>query len=219
MLTNEQKNRLKVFISSPDYQIVIKVSEMLKEDIRKEYAIKDTEWETLRNAVHKEGKLEGINKLLQELFTNAKQMLDEHEKFTLQDLDKKNKFYMEVNWKPDDKSTNQCKVVKFTFPDGKTSYIKKEHLLAVLFALGHPSEQRKMIPTTLTKVRHWKSNLFLRMTKDVKRGDIVKTQVDITLPAVSEEVIGEFAKNTLRTGKLPKIDKEVAPNLSALINK
>lgn len=146
-------------------------------------------------------------------------MLDEHEKFEMKDESGTNHFFMEVNWNPENKNINQCKIIKFTFPGGKTAFIKKEHLHALLFALGTPDEQQKMIPVKLTQVRHWISDLYLTMTKDVKRGDIVKTKVDITLPSVSEEVIGEFAKGMIKSGKLPKIDKEVAPNLSALTRK
>ena len=52
-------------------------------------------------------------------------MLDDYQKFKLIDKAKKNDFIMEVNWNPKDEATNECKVIKFTFPDGKTIFAKK----------------------------------------------------------------------------------------------
>ena len=143
-------------------------------------------------------------------------MIEEHEKFKIQDDNGDNHFFMEVNWNPDNKLTNECKVIKFTFPDGKKAFVKKEQLHAVLFAMGTPAEQQKMIPVKLTQVRHWKSDIYILMQKDMKKGQVLKAPVDITLPSVSEEVIGGFAKDMIKSGKLPKIDKECAPNMAAL---
>ena len=72
MLTKEEKNRIKVFVTSPDYQIFQKVANLLITQIRSESSMKDTEWETLKNTIMKEGQVTGIQRFLTEIFANVK---------------------------------------------------------------------------------------------------------------------------------------------------
>ena len=68
-------------------------------------------------------------------------MLTSHEKFRILDESDKNHFFAEVNWNPDDEVTNDCKIFKFTFPDGKEAFVQRKYLLEILFACGKPEDQ------------------------------------------------------------------------------
>jgi len=139
-------------------------------------------------------------------------MLEEYQKFKMLDLSGKgNHFFIEVNWNPEDEKTNQCKVLKVTFPNGDTAFIKKELLLSLLWVIGKRSEQRKMIPQKITKVRHYITTLWVQIKQDMKKGDILKIPVNISLPAVSEEVIAELKKDA----KKLKVERD--PNQSQII--
>jgi len=132
-------------------------------------------------------------------------MLEEYQKFRLRDLNAARKdFFVEVNWDEKNESINECKVLKFTFPNGETALVKKEELLGLLFIIGRPEEQRKMIPQKITKVRHYRTTLWVQVKKDMRAGDIIKVPVDITLPAVSEEVIAELKKKPNKSLKVEK---------------
>lgn len=144
-------------------------------------------------------------------------MLEEYQKFKILDKNGKNDFYVEVNWRPDDPNINQCKVLKFIFPGKKgekprEAYVDKKMLLSLLWIIGSRSEQRKMIPQKITVVRHYRTNLYIRVNQDLKAGDILKVPVCISLPAVSEEIIGEIERReNLR--KALKRDIEKTPKL------
>lgn len=120
-------------------------------------------------------------------------MISEYTKLKLIDKAKKNDFIMEVNWE-DNEKTNECKVIKFTFPDGKKAFIDKENLYSLLFIMGTRQEQTKLVPQTITQVRHYKTTMYVQLTKDTKKGEILKVPVDISLPSVSEEVVAELKK-------------------------
>ena len=124
-------------------------------------------------------------------------MIETHEKFEIFDEMKGrgHNFFMEVNWLGEkDEETNNCKLIKFVFPDGKESLIKKEHLNAVLFALGSREEQMKMIPQVIRKVKHYETVLGIVAKKDIKKGELINCAVSISLPAMEEEAISEVKK-------------------------
>ena len=106
----------------------------------------------------------------------------------------KNDFFLEVNWNPDDETTNECKVLKITFPDKSVAYIKKEHLNAVLFAIGTEVEQRQMIPQKLVKTRWYETVLSVKATKDIRRGENITFPVKLSLPDQTDEIIGNIKK-------------------------
>ena len=121
-------------------------------------------------------------------------MIDYYEKFRLVDKNGKNDLIAEVNWNTKNKDLNECKVVKFIL-GGKTAYISKEMLNTMLFVIGSRKEQRKMIPQVLTRVRHLNKTMWVMLKSDAKKGDIIKVPVNITVPAVSEEVISEIGRD------------------------
>jgi len=134
-------------------------------------------------------------------------MITTYEKFRIPDQGGKNDLIFEVNWNENDEDTNECKVLKISYPDGKKAYIKKEHLYSMLFAIGAKREQSKMIPQKITSVRHYKTTVYIQLRQDARKGDIIKVPVTITLPAVEEEIIGELAKSRVTQQKVEQKTK------------
>ncbi len=121
-------------------------------------------------------------------------MIEGHEKFRLQDKDGKYDLFAEVNWK-DDPKIKECKVIKFEL-DGKTAYINRDNLLAMLFAIGRPEDQRKMIPQKQTKVKWYETVVGVKATKDIHKGETITFPLKISLPAEEKEIIGEVKKKS-----------------------
>jgi len=137
-------------------------------------------------------------------------MLKTPEIFRIPQLNPGKNIEIEVNWNPDDEKTNECKVLKFKYPDGSISYVKKDHFYGLLFTIGSKEQQRKMIPQRLSEVRHYNTDLYLQMRKDCKKGDIIKVPVNLSLPSVEEEVIGEVSRRK-------SVQEKVKKNTSGLI--
>ena len=132
-------------------------------------------------------------------------MLKHHEKFRLVDLNGKPAATVDVNWNPEDKKTNECKVLKFTYPDGTTSHVERKLLNELLFAIGKPEDQRKLIPQVNRKVRWYETTLGVKATKDIRKGETITFPIKITLPSIEEEVIGEIEKKyNIPKGRLEK---------------
>lgn len=143
-------------------------------------------------------------------------MIKERETFKIPQLNPGKDIEIDVNWQPDDEKTNECKVLRFRYPDGTTSYVKKDLFYGLLFAIGSKEQQRKMIPQKLSSVRHYKTDMYLQMRKDCKKGDIVKVPVDISLPSIDEEIIGTGYSNASDTN--PNVLKKVEANVQQTIN-
>ena len=122
-------------------------------------------------------------------------MIKTYEKFRIVDLAGKPAVEIEVNWELNNTEMNECKVLKFNYPDGTVSYVKRELLNQLLFAIGTPEEQRKLIPQKLTKVRWYETILGVKATKDIRKGEMINFPIKISLPPIEEEVISELAKS------------------------
>lgn len=135
-------------------------------------------------------------------------MLKQHEKFRLIDQAGKQDFYCEVNWRENDEETNECKIFKFTFPDGTECHVERKHLLEILFACGKEEDQRNMIPQTLETIHHYKTVLGIKATKDVHKGEMINFPIELSVPcgALRQDVIGslpkEYKKGKLGNGSL-----------------
>lgn len=110
-------------------------------------------------------------------------MLKDYNKFRIVDENKSKDFFAEVNWNRKDKSSNECKLVKFTFPNGDEALVKKELLISMLFSMGNPEEQRGMIPVKVQPV-HWRTvQVSMKATKDIREGeDIVMNPIRVSIP-------------------------------------
>lgn len=129
-------------------------------------------------------------------------MIDGHEKFRLKDMSGKNDLLIEVNWNPDNPEQNECKVLKFTYPDGKTAVVKKEYLMSVLFAIGNEAEQKKMIPQRVSRSRWYETIISVKATKDIRKGESMTFPLKITLPSEEEEIVGSLSKDVLEGRKI-----------------
>lgn len=131
-------------------------------------------------------------------------MIDRHLKFKLPDENKEKEFTMEVNWDLKDSKTNECKIVKFTFPNGDVAMVKKEYLHAALFAIGKREEQMKMIPQKDISVKWYETVIGIKATKDIHKGEMINIPIKLSLPTREEEAIAELKadyeqKQILRT--------------------
>lgn len=114
-------------------------------------------------------------------------MIKGYEKLRIPDLNKTNDFFIEVNWVKEPKIQG-CKILRVTFPNGEEAYVKKDHFYAILFAIGNESEQRKMIPQTVQKVKWFESVLSVKAKKDIRKGENITFPIKLSIP-MSQEVI------------------------------
>lgn len=119
-----------------------------------------------------------------------------NEKFQIPDVAKLHDFFAEVNWNPKDEETNACKVIRFTFPDGTEALVKREHLHAILFAIGSEEEQRNLIPQVSKKVRWYETVLSVKASKDIRKGEEITFPVKLSLPDMYEEKVGGMPKES-----------------------
>ena len=117
-------------------------------------------------------------------------MVETNEKWRLLDKNGGKEVLVEVNWNPEDPKTNKCQVFKFIFPDRTTSFVEKKHLLEMFFSAGTEEEQRKLVPTTLTKMRWYETVLSVTAKKDIHKGEQVVFPVKLSLPMDTKEVLG-----------------------------
>ncbi len=127
-------------------------------------------------------------------------MITHYEKFRLIDENKENEFTAEVNWNPKDKDSNESKLVKFTFPDGRTAIIKREHLLGMLFAISAEDEQRKMIPQKITRVRNYETVLGIKASKDIYKDEMINVRVKIPINLGEDEIISDINSTLKKQG-------------------
>ena len=137
-------------------------------------------------------------------------MISSFEKFTLHDEAKENDFYAEVNWDAHDRTSNHSQLVRFTFPDGKTALVKRELLNTLLFVIGKPEDQRKMIPQKLQPVHHFEQKLEVTVKQDIPKGGTIVFKHNGSIPCLlTKEFIGdaEFNKEVQKEMAKKKTNK------------
>jgi len=118
-------------------------------------------------------------------------MLTEYQKFQLPDQSNENNITAEVNYS-EDPDVNECKIIRFTLPDGKKMYVKREHLNQILFAIGKAEDQRKMIPQKIRTVHWFETVLGVKATKDIRKGEMINFPIKASVPCTYvKELIGE----------------------------
>lgn len=123
-------------------------------------------------------------------------MITDSEKFRIPDENKQHDFYAEVNWDKKNALTNECKIVRFTFPNGSEALVKKEYLHAILFAIGNEAEQQKLTPQITRTSRWYESTISVKATKDIKKGEEITFPLKLSLPTLEEERIGSPPKES-----------------------
>ena len=131
-------------------------------------------------------------------------MITSHEKFNI--IDPKlgsQDFFWEVNWNPNDEATNECKVIRMTLPDKSIVFVSRKVLLEILFAIGKPEDQQKMIPQTLETIHHYKTVLGIKASKDIGKGEMINFPIELSVPcaALNQDVIGGVPKGAKLMGK------------------
>lgn len=124
-------------------------------------------------------------------------MLTEHEKFNVIDPNMASTgMFWEVNWNPKDDTTNQCKVIKMTLPDESTIFVERKILLEILFAIGKPEDQQKMIPQTMETIHHYRTVLGVKAKNDIAKGEMINFPIELSVPcsALNQDVIGGIPK-------------------------
>ena len=128
-------------------------------------------------------------------------MITEPEQFRVTDLSGKNALVIDVNFKPDDESMNECKVLRVTIGD-KESFIAVGDLRAVLFAISAPEQQRKMLPLNMVTQRRYNTMLGVKAERNIKKGEMINFKVDIPLPPMEQEIMNEAARQIKKGLKL-----------------
>ena len=119
-------------------------------------------------------------------------MIKHYEKFRIPDQNKLHDWFMEVNWNEKDKKTNECKIIRVTFPNGKQAFIKKEHFLSVLFTFGDQEQQMKMVPQKLSRTRWYETVVSVKAKRDIKKGEDLTFPIKLSMPSEEEEIIGSL---------------------------
>lgn len=128
-------------------------------------------------------------------------MLVGYEKLRIPDETKKHELLLEVNWNPYDETSKDGKLIRITM-GGKSAIIKREHLNAVLFAIGTAEDQRKMIPQVQRTSRWYETVVSVKATKNIAKGEEITFPIKLTLPTIEKEIIAEAKRDLLETGKL-----------------
>lgn len=118
-------------------------------------------------------------------------MIDTYEKFRIPDQKGEKDFFIEVNWE-DNEATKDCRVLKVTFPNGDVTYVKKEYMNTMLFAIGKAEEQQKMIPQKIIRTKWYETVLSVKATKDIRKGESIVFPIKISLPSTEQEAIAEI---------------------------
>jgi len=71
MISDNEKQQIRSLVSSPQWQTIERFAQLLQQKIANEPINVDFEWTTVRDCLLREGKINGIRQLLQELLTNS----------------------------------------------------------------------------------------------------------------------------------------------------
>lgn len=118
-------------------------------------------------------------------------MINEYEKFRIQDQGLKNDWFIEVNWE-DKNDIKDSQLLKITFPNGDIAYTKRDHVNAMLFAIGSPADQVKLIPQRIVRKRRFEGLVRMVAQKNIKKGEEIISTCYHDLPDLVDEVIGEI---------------------------
>lgn len=129
-------------------------------------------------------------------------MLKEYTKYRFPDLSSKNDLIFEVNYKNDDE-TKDCKIIKWKI-DEKEGFIQRKHLFEFLWFIGTQEDHRKMIPQTIRKTRYIEKFVGVKVTRDIRKGEMLNFKIALDVPLSEEELMAEVKK-----GKNDKIVKPI----------
>ena len=71
MVTNPEKIQIKQLVQSPQWGAVEHLMQLKIQQWKDDTTLRDSEWETVKAACLQQGRIEGLNQLLQELYKIA----------------------------------------------------------------------------------------------------------------------------------------------------
>lgn len=71
MLEEKQKSSLKNLVQSPQWKLVEFVAEEYIKRINSGSSMRESEWDTLRELVGKEGRIQGVREFIQDIYANS----------------------------------------------------------------------------------------------------------------------------------------------------
>jgi hypothetical protein len=109
-----------------------------------------------------------------------------------------NELNFEVNWNTD-KDVIHCQKIRVNLPNGEKFVIKRDELNAMLFAMGKPDEQMKMIPQRTQRSKWYETVVSVQATKPIRKGEKITFPIKLALPTIEEEVVAEVKKDVLKS--------------------
>lgn len=71
MITEQDKSAIRYLLQSQQWKAVERIVELLVNKIMEGSAIRETEWETIKEFMMREGQVQGIRRLIKELYVQA----------------------------------------------------------------------------------------------------------------------------------------------------
>ena len=72
MISKEEQRHLKFLMQDPKFQVFEQVSKELIRHIQEDSSLRETEWETIKETLLREGQIKGIQRFMQELWGQIK---------------------------------------------------------------------------------------------------------------------------------------------------
>jgi len=73
MITTTEKQQVRQLLQDPKWKAVENIAEALISKIKDDTVLRNTEWDTIKEAVLQSGRIEGIRNFIQELYIQAQQ--------------------------------------------------------------------------------------------------------------------------------------------------
>ena len=73
IISKAERDAMRHFLDSPEYRAYSHIMELVISKIQDDSDVRDTEWDTLKCVLLKQGKVEGIKRLHDEIYNQAKQ--------------------------------------------------------------------------------------------------------------------------------------------------
>ena len=110
-------------------------------------------------------------------------MIHGAEKFRVPTKSAKHKVEFLVNWT---QATKQCEFIKMRIDNKFDILIPKESFMRIAMFLGDEDEQDKLIPTQTVKVKQVRKQFKLKLTKDMKAGEILDFNASFDVPMTGD---------------------------------
>lgn len=73
MLTNPEQKQIRQLLQTPQWAVAEQLANKMVDKFKDEQIVHSTEWETLRASILREGKIEGVRALVQEIYRQAQE--------------------------------------------------------------------------------------------------------------------------------------------------